>query len=156
MTPGDNVDADEVRALGMALREVVSGLRQVSPPPGFGEMCKDSRLGPRHVPVLFVVAERAPTSVGGIAEALGVTLAAASLMVAELDAAGMVTRAPDPEDRRRTLVTLTPEVEEPVRAWTRERLRPLRATLERLDPAERAALMRGLDIIAQELGTKTS
>lgn len=155
MTPG-NVDADAVRALGMALREVVFGLRQVNPPPGFGEMCKDSRLGPRHVPVLFVVAEEAPTSVGGIAEALGVTLAAASLMVAELDAAGLVTRAPDPEDRRRTLVTLTPEVEGPVRTWTRERLRPLRATLERLDPAERTALMRGLGILAEELGTKTS
>ena len=155
MSAGD-VSPDEARALGMALREVMFALRSVSPPPGFGEMCKDSRLGPRHVPVLFVVAERAPTSVSGIAEALGVTLAAASLMVAELDAAGLVTRAPDPADRRRTLVTLTEDAEGPVRTWTRERMRPMRATLERLDRAERAAFMRGLEILAEELGNTTS
>jgi DNA-binding MarR family transcriptional regulator len=49
-----------------------------------------------------------PLSLSGLAEALGVDAPYATLIVDSLEQRGLVGRQPDPEDRRRKLVTLTP------------------------------------------------
>ena len=50
-----------------------------------------------------------PMSLGGLAEAVGVDAPYATLIVDSLEERGLVARQPDPADRRRKLVTLTPE-----------------------------------------------
>ncbi|HEX3964384.1 MAG TPA: MarR family transcriptional regulator [Trebonia sp.] len=50
-----------------------------------------------------------PMSLGALAEAVGVDAPYATLIVDNLEERGLVARQPDPADRRRKLVTLTPE-----------------------------------------------
>lgn len=49
-----------------------------------------------------------PLSLSGLAEAVGVDAPYATLIVDSLEQRGLVERQPDPADRRRKLVTLTP------------------------------------------------
>jgi DNA-binding MarR family transcriptional regulator len=49
-----------------------------------------------------------PLSLSGLAEAIGVDAPYATLIVDSLEKRGLVERKPDPEDRRRKLVSLTP------------------------------------------------
>jgi DNA-binding MarR family transcriptional regulator len=49
-----------------------------------------------------------PLSLSGLAEATGVDAPYATLIVDSLEQRGLVERQPDPADRRRKLVTLTP------------------------------------------------
>ena len=49
-----------------------------------------------------------PLSLSGLAEAIGVDAPYATLIVDSLEKRGLVERQPDPEDRRRKLVSLTP------------------------------------------------
>ena len=49
-----------------------------------------------------------PLSLSGLAEAIGVDAPYATLIVDSLEERGLVERQPDPADRRRKLVTLTP------------------------------------------------
>ncbi len=49
-----------------------------------------------------------PLSLSGLAEAIGVDAPYATLIVDSLEERGLVERQPDPEDRRRKLVSLTP------------------------------------------------
>jgi len=62
-----------------------------------------------------------PLSVAGIARRRGMRRQSASQSVAQLEAAGLVTRASDPTDARAPLVDLTPEGRR-----TLERIRPRR------------------------------
>jgi DNA-binding MarR family transcriptional regulator len=68
--------------------------------------------------------------------------------VAELEAAGMVTRRPDPEDGRRALVELTTHGIATLRADRRDREGWLaRAIVDDLDDADRAALRHCVDVL---------
>jgi len=55
-----------------------------------------------------------PLSLSGLAEAIGVDAPYATLIVDSLEERGLVERRPDPADRRRKLVTLTPAGNEAV------------------------------------------
>ena len=63
-------------------------------------------------------------TVSELAEAIGVSLPAASKLTTELEAHGLVHRSEDPDDRRRTVVALDPATAEHVRAWLAARDRP--------------------------------
>jgi len=67
----------------------------------------DLGRGSGRVKSLQWLAQR-PLSLTGLAEALGVDAPYATLIVDSLEQRGLVERQPDPEDRRRKLVTLTP------------------------------------------------
>src|SRR5215210_4307456 len=86
------VPDEEVRELARRVQAVVNGLRRTASPDELRRLGGDERIGPRHLPVLFAVGLDEPIAVGAIAARLGVTLAAASLMVAELAGAGLVER----------------------------------------------------------------
>lgn len=58
---------------------------------------------------LFVLSTHGPRSPGFIAEQIGLTTGSASRMVDRLLAAGLVTRETDTLDRRRVIVTVTPQ-----------------------------------------------
>jgi DNA-binding MarR family transcriptional regulator len=55
-----------------------------------------------------------PLSLSGLAEAVGVDAPYATLIVDGLEERGLVERHPDPDDRRRKLVSLTPAGKEAV------------------------------------------
>ena len=70
-------------------------------------------LGERHMRV-FIALSSGQQSVGQLSTQLGVTLSTASLLVGELSRAGFVVRAEDPNDRRRTIVDISPEYSQEV------------------------------------------
>ncbi len=65
-----------------------------------------------------------PLSLSGLAEAVGVDAPYATLIVDSLEERGLVERQPDPADRRRKLVTLTPAGQDAVAQVLRIQLQP--------------------------------
>ena len=123
-----------------------------APSPQIAEAAERENLGPRHAPVLFAVAMDEGLSVSEIAERVGLSVATTSLMVGELSRAGVVARAEDERDRRRTIVTIPAEMQEAIGTWKSQVLEPMRRTLERLPVEDREAFMRGLRLLAAESG----
>lgn len=148
---GDHTD-DGLNELLSRVPTVVGLLRRMEPPPGvFASKFDDHGLGPRHARVLMVVSFRAELSVSAVAEELDVSLPAASLLIGELDRAGLLTRVEDPRDRRRTLVRMHPLYEEAARRWLEQRMQPWRATLSRLSARDRVGFVEGWRILYAEL-----
>lgn len=65
-----------------------------------------------------------PLSLSGLAEAIGVDAPYATLIVDSLEERGLVERQPDPADRRRKLVSLTPAGRDAVARVLRIQLEP--------------------------------
>ncbi|HEY0937868.1 MAG TPA: MarR family transcriptional regulator, partial [Trebonia sp.] len=103
----------------------------------------DLGRGSGRVKSLLWLAE-GPLTLGGLAEAVGVDAPYATLIVDRLEQRGLVDRQPDPEDRRRKLVTLTPAGREAVTRVHRIQRQPPPA-FGRLTPAE-------LDTLEELLG----
>ena len=115
-----------------------------------GPALGDRRLGRRHVGLLAHLGEGEST-VSELAEALGISLPAASTLTRELEEDGLVVRREDPDDRRRTVVTLHEQAVPAVREWLASRHRPLELALATLDDRERAAFLKGLRALADAL-----
>jgi DNA-binding MarR family transcriptional regulator len=131
---------------------VVGLLRRMEAPPGrFRDAFDAHGLGPRHSRVLLVVCLRRELSVTAVAEHLDLSLPAASLLIGEMDRAGLLTRVEDARDRRRTLVRIHSDYEELAQEWLNERVRPWRATLARLSPRAREGFLEGWRILHAEL-----
>jgi DNA-binding MarR family transcriptional regulator len=110
----------------------------------------EQELAPRHIPVVMGLAVEGPMGVSEIAEWIGLSVPTASLFVGELDRAGVVTRREDSNDRRRTIVALDEDYEQTLGNFLRDGTRPIRRTLERLDPKARAHFIEGWRILAEE------
>jgi DNA-binding MarR family transcriptional regulator len=103
------------------------------------------------VHTLAHLAKTGPVSVSQLARRLRVTVPTASLLVAELDRAGLAERRDDDMDRRRTIVTVSERYRDDIDEWLSSRAEPLRRALARLDEGERATLLRALQLIDDEL-----
>jgi DNA-binding MarR family transcriptional regulator len=79
--------------------------------------------------------QQGPLSLSGLAEALGVDAPYATLIVDKLEERGLARRQPDPGDRRRKLVTLTPAGDDAVARVAHLQRRPP-AGFARLSPGE--------------------
>jgi DNA-binding MarR family transcriptional regulator len=146
----DAVDAD-LRTLAGHMRPVFAALKRGGPmPQPFEEEFERSGLGMRHVPVLMMVTLEGELSVSDLAHKLELSLSATSLMVGELSRAGLLERAEDEHDRRRTIVRIPEEHRDSVDAWLQARLDPLRHTLERLSPRARENFLEGWRILQEE------
>ncbi|HTU77637.1 MAG TPA: MarR family transcriptional regulator [Solirubrobacteraceae bacterium] len=146
-------DLDELTAL---LGETFRGLKQSSPTPRLlREAAERQSLGPRHLPALLAVAIAGPMSVTELARRLGLGLSTTSAIVGQLSRAGLLERAEDEDDRRRTIVRLHERHREVIGAWAEHALAPLRATLERLPAPARAHFMDGWRILHEEV-TRTA
>ncbi len=142
---------DDLRILIGHLRPVFGALKRGGPPPAaFKEAFESASLGPRHGPVLLTCTLEGELSVSDIAERLELSLSTTSLMVGELSRAGLLERAEDEHDRRRTIVRLNETYRKEVDDWLRERLDPLRRTLQRLSPRARANFLEGWRILEEE------
>ena len=142
---------DDLRELLRLVAPVIGALKHgPPPPPAFQDAFERGSLGPRHSQPLLAVALEGTMSVSELADRLGLSLSATSLMVGELSRAGLHERAEDENDRRRTIVRLNEEVSDDIRAWLGERLDPFRRTLERLSPKARANFVEGWRVLAEE------
>ena len=76
-----------------------------------------------------------------LANQLGIVPRSATSVVDDLEAAGLVARQPDPNDRRATLVVLTPAGDKVLTTIRRNRRDAMVALVERLAPNEQADLL---------------
>lgn len=147
----DDMETDEaLRLLLRALPQVAAGLKRPGVPAPLQVLF--AALGPRHIPVLSYVLLDGPMSVGELAERLGLALPTTSLMIRDLESAGLVDRVEDPADRRRRQIGIRDEHREAVEGWLAHRAEPIRAALDRLSPAQRGALSHGMQVLAEEFG----
>jgi DNA-binding MarR family transcriptional regulator len=141
-------DLDELASL---VWETFRGLKQASPPPQvLRDAAARASLGPRHMPALRAVATAGPMSVSELARRLGLGLSTTSAIVGQLSRAGLLDRAEDDADRRRTIVRLDDQYGEVIRTWAIQALAPLRSTLERLPARARAQFLEGWRILNEE------
>jgi DNA-binding MarR family transcriptional regulator len=107
-------------------------------------------LGPRHLAALEHLRE-GPLTVGTLAGRLDVTLSTVSGLLADLDRAGFVVRQSDADDRRRTIVRITPDEDARITAWLDGAAQPLARVLDRLAPGEQTAFLKAMDMLEEEL-----
>jgi DNA-binding MarR family transcriptional regulator len=143
----------ETTELFMALGAVVKRLRHNPLPAdeGLRSALQGMAPAPRHIVALVQVATDGPVGMSELAERLSISLATTSQVVTDLADWGLVERSTDDTDRRRTFVTVAPEHAVTIRALLDSRLRPLERALRRLEPDERAAFLRGLTVLGDEL-----
>lgn len=149
----DETLADCLRKLVQLFPQVSRGLRRRRLPLA---AVNDAALGPRHGAALSLLRERGPMSVGEIASELGLTLATVSGTIADSERAGFVERAPDPADRRRTIVSLVPEQRAAVSSWIDDATAPMERALDRLSPGERASFVKAMTFLEAELSADSA
>jgi len=145
------VSAPEVGDLCLALFGVFKALRQAGQGGRPLEVLRRHGLAPRHVVVLAYLALTGPMSVSEIAERIGVALTTASLLVADLATASLVSRDEDAMDHRRTIVSLSLDSGDEISALLDARLSSLRRAAARLGPVRLAELTTGLQLLREEL-----
>jgi DNA-binding MarR family transcriptional regulator len=85
-----------------------------------------------------------------LANQLGIVPRSATTVVDDLEAAGLVARKPDPDDRRATLVDLTPAGIKLLTTIRRHRRDAMVSLIERLDTAEQSDLLRLLTRLSDD------
>jgi DNA-binding MarR family transcriptional regulator len=143
----DETLADCLRKLVQLFPQVSRGLRRRQLP----VVVDAAALGPRHSAALSLLRERGPMSVGAIAGELGLTLATVSGIITDTERAGFVERTTDPEDRRRTIVSLVPQQRAAVSSWIDGASAPMERALDRLSPDERASFVKAMTFLEAEL-----
>jgi DNA-binding MarR family transcriptional regulator len=130
--------AKQVRQVPLPVDASLSAAWSCSPP------------APRHIAALMHVVAEEGLSVSTLAGRLSVSLATASQIVTDLESRELVERVEDPTDRRRTLVGVCERHRDLTDALLETRLEPVQRALDRMKPAERRALARGLQILDEE------
>lgn len=119
-------------------------------PPAMRAAFERHGLGPRHGAVLVQLSAGRPLGVTALAKRLGCSLSTASQLVGELQRAGLAHREEDPDDRRRTLVSVPDRPREEFAHFLALRAGPLLAALDRLSPEHREGFVTGLRLWAEE------
>ena len=117
------------------------------------ELSQALDVTPAQVKVLLQLSRKEQMSVGEIADALFVSMPAASEIVDRLVETGHVARASDPADRRRVIVSATTESHQAIDRLGELRRTQIRKALLRLSPEERPVAVRTLEALIAELGS---
>jgi DNA-binding MarR family transcriptional regulator len=155
---GEAESVDEaVRELLGLFAGILKGLKHIGrqeedKPEELQRAFEQGSLGERHFPPLIVLSLEGPLSVTELSDRIGRTVATTSLLVGELNRAGLVERNEDESDRRRTIVSLSEEMRKVAEPRIQQHLQPFRRTLERLSPAARAHFMEGMRVLNEEAG----
>jgi DNA-binding MarR family transcriptional regulator len=96
--------ADRVAALASDLRTLVGKLRRK-----LREQAGREEFSSSQVSVLLRLEKHGPATLSHLARAESMRPQSMSAVIAPLDAAGLVSGAPDPADGRKTLLSLTPK-----------------------------------------------
>jgi DNA-binding MarR family transcriptional regulator len=112
-----------------------------------------SRLGPGTMSALATIADVGPVRLGDLAAREGLTPATLSRIVAALEDEDLISREADPEDRRSTFVSATSDGRRLVDDVRHLRAQALLERVNRLEPAQRTALLEALDAL-EALGSE--
>ncbi|MFN8075403.1 MAG: MarR family transcriptional regulator [Kineosporiaceae bacterium] len=142
-TAGPPEDAEELaRRLAAALGRLSRAWRRGSP----------AELGPGAVSTLSTLLRCGPMRIGDLAAREGVAPPTTTRVVAVLEEAGYVVRAPDPHDRRAVRVEATELGRSTVMQLRADRAAVLAVRLAALPPAQREAIVAalpGLEALAE-------
>jgi DNA-binding MarR family transcriptional regulator len=145
----------EARELARLFTDVAIGLKRSGhePPPELQAAAEGADLGPRHAAPMLTLAfaDEGPLSVSELAERIGLSLATTSQLVGELSRAGLVERAEDTRDRRRTLVRLPDAYRPHIQAMLDAQIAPMQRTLEQLSPRVREHFLQGFRLLRDEV-----
>jgi DNA-binding MarR family transcriptional regulator len=151
---------EEARELARLFAEVAIGLKSSAAgreaPPELVKAAEAAGLGPRHaVPILTLAfADEQALSVSELAQRIGLSLATTSQLVGELSRAGLVERAEDESDRRRTLVRVPVAYRPQIQAMLSDHIAPIQRALERLSPQARKHLLEGFRALRDEVAQR--
>jgi DNA-binding MarR family transcriptional regulator len=109
-------------------------------------------LSARRLSALSAIAAAGPLSLAELAAAEQVRPPTMSRIVDALLAAGLVTREPDPKNRRSVRIAVTEEGVRAMAAGRARRVQALAGRLGRLSDYERRALTRGLEVLERVAG----
>jgi DNA-binding MarR family transcriptional regulator len=138
---------DAVRTLLLLLPRVVGRAKRAPLPTELAGFA----LAPRHLSLFSYLLFDGPMPVNELAKRLEVAPATVSLMVGELSRQGILDRQEDPDDRRRTIVSIAPRRQAAVEGWLAASTRAWSAALEPLSPAERRLFVDTLAAFESEL-----
>jgi DNA-binding MarR family transcriptional regulator len=138
---------DAVRTLLLLLPRVVGRAKRAPLPPELAGFA----LAPRHLSLFSYLLFDGPMPVNELAKRLEVAPATVSLMIGELSRQGMLDRQEDPEDRRRTIVSIAPDRQGAVESWLASSTRAWSVVLEPLTPAQRRLFVDTLAAFEDEL-----
>ncbi len=102
--------------------------------------------------VLVVLDGAGAMRMGDLAERTGVHASTLTRMVDRIEAGGWVRRDASPDSRREVIVALSDAGQSLVNDITRRRRRAISQVLRKLDPEDRAAVHRGMEIFANAAG----
>jgi DNA-binding MarR family transcriptional regulator len=108
-------------------------------------------LSPSTTAALSTVERHGPITPSELAARERIQRPTATRVLARLEEAGLVRRTPDPQDRRSSLVAVTPAARELLAELRTRKTAFLAERLERLEPEERAVLDRAADILERML-----
>jgi DNA-binding MarR family transcriptional regulator len=108
-------------------------------------------LSPSTTAALSTVERHGPITPSELAARERIQRPTATRVLARLEDAGLVRRTPDPQDRRSSLVAVTPAAREMLAELRTRKTAFLAERLERLEPEERAVLDRAADILERML-----
>ena len=112
-------------------------------------------LTPSQIAVLVHLDRAGPTTVSALARLEGVRPQSMGATVASLDGMGLVKGAPDPNDGRQTILSLTPKCETMIRSGRAARHEwLLRAVTSKLTPQEQAQLKAALGLLNRIVETE--
>lgn len=137
--------ADDARRLAPAIEGLLAQLARRR----LGEMEPSGLTTTQHL-ALAAVVDTGPLRLRELAEAIGTTRATATRSTDVLEAAGLVERLPDPDDRRSILIRCTPAGREARRASLQRLATMVERLLLALDPDDRARFVEhvsGLDAV---------
>ena len=112
-----------------------------------------SGLSAARLSALSVVVFGGPLSVGELARAEQVRSPTMSRVVADLEALGLIVRAPSPTDGRAVVVTATARGRTVLQAGRRRRVASLTGRLEGLGARDLAVLDRAVTVLEEALAT---
>lgn len=136
-------DPETLHALAEDLRVLVGKLRR--------RMREEAHIGdftPSQVQVLGLLEREGPATVTALARAQGMRPQSMGETLSVLKAAGLVSGAPDPNDGRQTVLSLTPAFRKKIKASRAAREDWLFRTIQtRFSPAEQQQLAIGVDLL---------
>jgi DNA-binding MarR family transcriptional regulator len=131
------VDADGEESLAEAFRDVSRRLRHQTA----GALAAWD-VTPAQARALGTLARHGPVRLGALSEHLRIAPRSATEVADALAGAGLVERRPDPDDRRATIVALTPHGTEVAAAIRVARAAEAEEFFARLDAGDRGELLR--------------
>jgi DNA-binding MarR family transcriptional regulator len=143
--PSKDPQSVDAATLAAEIRGVIGKLRR-----RLREQTNSWDVTPSQVGVLLRLEKGGPATVSGLARAEGMRPQSMSSVVATLEAAGLVTAAPDPTDKRQSLLSLTETCRKKIREDRSARQDWLSRVLQaRLSPRELAQVAAAVELLKQ-------